>query len=185
MFEIQIRSDMKKALIILSVLGLFAVSCGKTEEPKDDNAGVVGEWSTGRADNEGNVDVRMHISLKADMTYTLTMPAWDEQRFGTYTVDDKQFVLTCNKIEYVLHWANDGYRNAYDRYTCVGEEKMPDFADFAKERPEEVEMTVKYTLKDGNLYLDGLFGMSPDEPFFPNPKFDAETEVRKHIVIYE
>lgn len=178
----QNNTIMKKTLLILSSLLLLVCACDNTED-NPTASGIVGEWSMIHGEvNDGSADVRMHLSLKDDGSYTLTMPAWDEQRSGTYTADDKTIVLTCNKIAYVLHWRNDGYRNAYDRYCDVGQDKMPDFSDFAKARPEEVVMNIKYTLKDGNLYLDGLFGMDPNAPFVRNDKFNAEAECRKHII---
>lgn len=74
---------MKKLMMFLVACTLFVCACDKEETKADDTPSLVGEWSM----MAGVDDVRMHLSLKADGKYVLTMPAWIEQRFGTYKVE--------------------------------------------------------------------------------------------------
>lgn len=176
---------MKKFLLLFSVLGLFAAACNPEDKPEG-NESIYGEWSMGRMEsNAGTVDVRMHLSISKDGKFVLTMPAWLEQRLGTYEIKGDELILTVTELEAVIIPPDAGYRNAYERYLVWPKDSqdLPTFADWAKQMgDDEIVMHVKYSLEKDGLHLDGLFGMPREEPWFLDPDFDAVAECRKHCM---
>ena len=169
---------MKKLMMFLVACTLFVCACDKEETKAGDTPSLVGEWSM----MAGVDDVRMHLSLKADGKYVLTMPAWIEQRFGTYKVEGDVLTLKCTELVWVIGRDN-GYVNVYDQYVDArpgSTHADPDFDDFAAGRPEEVNVSLKYAIIDGKLHVDGLFGLPMEEAWVIDEKFDARAECQKH-----
>lgn len=173
---------MKKFLLLLSVLGLFVASCDSEDKPEGDGS-IYGEWSMGRMEsNNGTVDVRMHISLSKDGKFVLTMPAWLEQRLGTFEIKGNELVLTVTELKAVI--IKPGYRNVYEQYLDwpMDSKELPTFSDWAKQWKDDVVMHAEFSLEEDGLHLGGLFGMPKEEPWFLDPDFDALSECKKHYL---
>lgn len=174
---------MKKTLLILSVLALFASACTPENKPEGDEATIIGEWSMGRMEaSDGSIDIRMHLSVSKDGKFVLSMPAWLEQRAGTYEIKDDVITLTCNEL--IAVFIKPGYRNVYEQYLPFEYSEAPEpptFDDWAEHWKDEVVMTVKFRFAEDGLHLDGIFGMPEEEPWFADPKFDVVAESKKHL----
>lgn len=111
----------KKGFLFLLMASLLMAttftSCEKENNNDNKTFNIVGEWS-GIGDDEASIplainssvdeQVRIHFSFKADGTCSITMPAWDERRSGTYTLNGNKLDITITKLEWVLP-LNNGY----------------------------------------------------------------------------
>ena len=194
---------MKKHLI-MALMAAFAAftfcSCGDDEpEIKGDNTGnkdevsIVGEWS-GIIDGDSICDdaVRLHFNFKADGTFEQIMPAWEEKDFGKYTVSGDVITFKLTELSWLWNRNNGvttgGYDNVYDQYGCYWNPSKYDenrtvyedpFAEFAKQWPERVDFSAKYSFdKDGNLHLESLTGEGAgfglQVTYYKNPGFQPK-----------
>lgn len=178
---------MKKRGFIFLIMASFLmatafVSCEKENNGDDNHAfSLVGEWSAIDADEasipqviDATVDemVRIHFSFKDDGTCTITMPAWDERRYGSYTVEGNKLSITITKLEWVLP-RNNGYTDVYDQYGAI------DFADWCEKWADEAHLNLNVNPDEHNHVM--LDYMGRDLIYFSHPEFDAENACRHHM----
>ena len=125
-----ISNNMKKHLIFFfaGILALAAFSaCQKDDDNNSDNPpthpSLVGEWSGLR---DGSIQpgtpiddatVTVHFSFRADGTFSMIMPAWDEQRDGKYTLDGNKITLNVTKLQWVIDpRPYSSYNTVYAQY---------------------------------------------------------------------
>lgn len=176
---------MKKQFLFL-LTGLMACiafnSCEKEDDPQQDQpqeTSLVGEWSTNRDPNinkDSDIPLEavvVHISFRSDGTYSMVMPAWIEQRNGTYTVDGDKVTLNVTSLQWVFDRQN-GYTDVYNQYGVT------DIESWKREWPDEASYTSTYSIKDGVLkFTEPIFGL--DLAFIIDNDFDANAACQFHM----
>ena len=184
-----ISNNMKKHLIFFfaGILALAAFSaCQKDDDNNSDNPptppSLVGEWSGLR---DGSIQpgtpiddatVMVHFSFRADGTFSMVMPAWDEQRDGKYTLDGNKITLDVTKLQWVIDpRPYSGYNTVYEQYGVDGIE------GWKANWPDDAYIQTTFSINNNILtFGDPLLGLNLS--FYSNNNFNAEAACRAHIV---
>lgn len=157
-------------LFLAAMMSLTFVACGDDEDETGKGSGketsIVGEWSGVRSlDQESVKDIYIHYSFKSNGTFVMTMPAWEEQRSGSYTVDGNKLTMLVKELSWVRDREN-GYKDVYDQYDSAN------YEDWANKHQDEVVMNATYKFdNNGTLTINNAtFGL--ELIFFSDPKFD-------------
>ena len=183
---------MKKHLLFFFA-GLMALAtfsaCQKDNENTPDNPptpptppSLVGEWS-GLRDGSlqpgatiENAIVMVHFSFREDGTFSMVMPAWDERRNGTYTLDGDKISLSVTQLEWVIDpRPNTTYSNVYEQYG------VENIGGWRAEWPDDANIQTTFSINNDILsFGNPILGLQLF--FYPNKNFDAEAACRAHVM---
>lgn len=179
---------MKRHLIFF-VAGLMALAtfcaCQKDDENTTPDASstpsLVGEWSGLREIVQPGTPVDMaqvmvHFTFRTDGTFSMVMPAWDERRNGTYTLDGDKISLSVTQLEWVID------PRPYTTYSTVYEQYgVTNIEGWRTDNPNDASIGTTFSIDKDNVltFGDRLLGL--ELFFYQDDDFDATAACAAHV----